>query len=175
MANTYIPVDMDIGSNRTVLVNIRSDVAKHFDIKASTNTADQVVTRTRKAHKRNNFSGADDTTSEAQTNVEKATWQSVKRVAAVGRGKAVKIPTGLTSGPKNTPRFTTIRFPGNANIASISNFLHEKCNKNKPSYFMMASGTRYPVVKVAGDVNPGEADTTTGTDTGAETNSGINL
>ena len=167
MANTYKPVDMDIGSGRTVLINIRSDVFTRFGMTESTNTGDQVVTRRRKAHQRSNYDGANDSTSETNISVGVSTWQAVKRVAAIGRGKAVRVPTGLTSGANDNPRFTTIRFPGNANIASISNFLHEKCTTNKPDFFIMPSGTRYPVVNVTGDVNAGEADADAGGGAGA--------
>lgn len=36
MANTYLPVEMYIGSNRTIIVNIRSDIATYFGIEVHT-------------------------------------------------------------------------------------------------------------------------------------------
>lgn len=161
MANTYTPVDMDIGSSRTVLVNIRSDVATYFGITASTTTQDVVVTRRRKAHSRNRFDGLTDTTA-APTSVAASEWKTVRKAADVGSGKLVRIPTKLTSGTGGNIRFTSFRVPGNATIGAISNFIHEKFDAAKrPAFFIMESGARYPVAAITGDVNPGENDTNT--------------
>lgn len=156
MANTYTPVEMDIGSNRTVVLNIRSDVATYFGITAST-TGDVVVTRRRKAHTRAVYDGLSDT-SASSVNVEASTWQTVKKAASFGAGKLIKIPTKLTTA-KGTTRFTSFRVPGNANIAAISKFLYSKTDAAKrPAFFITESGARYPVVDVTGDVNPGEEE-----------------
>lgn len=164
MANTYVPVDLDIGSNRTVLINVRSDVAEYFGIAASENPNDVVVTRRRKAHKRNNYDGASDATSETEINVEASEWETYRRVAKVGSGKKVRIPTKL-KGRNDNVRYTSIRFPGNATVGAIGNFLFEKCDQAKrPPFFIMESGTKYPVADITGDVNKGEGDTTSNPD-----------
>lgn len=158
MANTYIPVEMDIGSNRTVILNIRSDVATYFGITASTTASEAVVTRRRKAHTRKIYDGLSDA-SATTVNVDVSTWLTVKKAADVGSGKLIRIPTKLTNGSGGV-RFTSIRVPGNANIASISKFLYSKSDAAKrPAFFLTESGAKYPVVNVTGDVNPGEADT----------------
>lgn len=161
MANTYVPVDMDIGSSRTVLLNIRSDVATYFGIEVSTTANDPVVTRRRKAHTRKRFDGLTDTTADANTSVSASEWKTYRKVANVGSGKKVRIPTKLTSGPNNNIRYTSIRVPGNATVGAIGNFLFEKCNAEKrPAFFIMESGAKYPVAKITGDVNPGESNDT---------------
>jgi hypothetical protein len=154
MANTYVPVEMDIGSNRSVLVNVRSDVATYFGIAASA-AGEVVVTRRRKAHTRQIFDGLTDT-SATTTNVGASTWQSVRKATNFGAGKLIKVPTKLT-GKGGNPRFTSFRVPGSANIAAISKFLYSKCDAAKrPAFFITESGARYPVVNITGDVNPGE-------------------
>ncbi|BAY86637.1 hypothetical protein NIES267_61480 [Calothrix parasitica NIES-267] len=42
MPNKYIPVEMDIGSNRIEIINIRSDVANYFGIETS-NTVQEIL------------------------------------------------------------------------------------------------------------------------------------
>lgn len=159
MANTYTPVEMEIGSNRTILVNIRSDVATYFGITASATTSDVVVTRRRKQHTRNRFDGLTDTAA-TPTNVEASEWKTVRKAADVGSGKLIRIPTKLTSGTNGNIRYTSFRVPGNANIGSISNFIHSKFKtvEKRPAFFIMESGARYPVAAITGDVNPGEGD-----------------
>lgn len=160
MANTYTPVDMDIGSSRTILVNIRSDVATYFGITASTSTQDVVVTRRRKSHSRNRFDGLSDN-SATSTTVAASEWQTVRKAADIGSGKLVRVPTKLLSG--TNVRYTSFRVPGNATIGAISNFIHTKfAATNRPAFFIMQSGARYPVAAISGDVNPGEGDTNTG-------------
>lgn len=162
MANTYVPVDMDIGSSRTILVNIRSDVATYFGMTASTTAGESVITRRRKAHTRSRFEGLTDTTA-TSTSVSASEWKTVRKVADVGSGKKVRIPTKLTSGDNNNIRYTSFRVPGNATVGAISKFLYDKCDAAKrPEFFIMESGARYPVVNITGDVNPGETDTGTG-------------
>ncbi|MEM6755069.1 MAG: hypothetical protein AAF630_19115 [Cyanobacteria bacterium P01_C01_bin.38] len=126
MANTYIPVEMDIGSNRIVIVNIRSDVATYFGIEACITAQEIVVTRRRKSHTRR------------------------------GSGKLIRIPTKLVTEKENI-RYTSFRVPGNAIIAAVSNFIAEKFTKNKPDFFITQTGTKYPVVRIYEDVNPGKS------------------
>jgi hypothetical protein len=150
---------MDIGSSRTVLVNIRSDVATYFGITASTATQDVVVTRRRKSHSRNRFEGVSDTTATSAT-VSASEWKTVRKAADIGSGKLIRIPTKLTSGTNGNIRYTSFRVPGNATIGAISNFIHSKfAATNRPAFFIMQSGARYPVAAITGDVNPGEGDT----------------
>jgi len=127
MANTYLPLEMDIGSNRIVIVNIRSDVATYFGIEASTTTQEIVVTRKRKSHTRR------------------------------GSGKLIRIPTKLLTEKENI-RYTSFRVPENVIIAAVSNFIAEKFTKNKPDFFITQKGTKYPVVKIDGDLNPGKSN-----------------
>jgi hypothetical protein len=51
----------------------------------------------------------------------------------------------------------TIRFPQNAVVAAISDFLFTATAEKRPAYFIMPSGAKYPVVNITGDVNPGES------------------
>lgn len=156
-AKKYVFAEIDIGSGRKGLVTLREDVAAYFGIAVDA-TTDVVVTRRRKAHSRSRYNGLEDTTA-TPTNVSASEWQSIKRGSRVGTGKAVKVPTLLTSGTNQSIRYTTIRFPQNAVIGAISEFLFTKCTDSakKPKFFIMPSGARYPVANVAGDVNPGEA------------------
>jgi hypothetical protein len=153
MANTYKPVSVDVGSSRTELMQVRDDVITYFGFTISTDT-NNVVTRSRKAHTRSKYDGLADTTAET-VNVERSTWQAIKQASRVGSGKAVKVPTKLTTAAENT-RFVTIRFPYAANIAAISKFLYAVDAAKRPDYFIMPSGAKYPVANVTGDVNPGE-------------------
>lgn len=158
MANKYVVAEIDIGSNRKGLVSLREDVAEYFGITV-TASSDVVVNRRRKAHSRQRFDGLSDTTATA-TNVSASEWKSIKRASAKGVGRAVKIPTKLKSGTNNQNiRYVTIRFPSNAVIGAISEFLFSKCTDvaKRPEFFIMESGAKYPVANVAGDVNPGEA------------------
>lgn len=126
MTNTYIPVEMDIGSNRIVIVNIRSDVINYFGIDASTTAQNVEVTKRRKSHTRR------------------------------GSGKLIRIPTKLVTEKENI-RYTSFRVPGNAVIGAIGNFIAEKFTKNKPDFFITQTGTKYPVVRIYEDVNPGKS------------------
>lgn len=157
MANTYIPVDLDIGSSRTVLINVRSDIATYFGIEESTTANDPVVTRRRKAHTRKRFDGLTDTTADTTISVAASEWVTYRKVANIGSGKKVRIPTKLTS--NGNLRYTSIRFPGNATVGAIGKFLYDKCDAAKrPAFFIMESGAKYPVAQITGDVNPGEGD-----------------
>lgn len=126
MANTYIPVEMDIGSNRIEIINIRSDVATYFGIEASATAQIVEITKRRKSHTRR------------------------------GSGKLIRISTKLVTEKENI-RYTSFRVPGNAIIAAVSNFIAEKFTKNKPDFFITETGTKYPVVRIYEDVNPGKS------------------
>lgn len=126
MSNIYIPVEMDIGSNRIAIVNIRSDVATYFGIEASTTAENEVVLRKHKTHTRRKG------------------------------GKLIRIPTKLVTDKKNI-RYTSFRVPRNAVIGAVSNFIAEKFTTNKPEFFITESATKYPVVRIYGDINPGKS------------------
>ncbi len=156
MATQYVPVSMDIGSNRKATIQIKQDVATYFGFSTDT-SSQQTVTRRRKAHTRAVYSGLSDTTA-TSTNVGASTWTAVKGAAKIGSGIPVTIPTKLKNNKGNI-RTVTIRFPQNAVVAAISDFLYTASAEKRPEYFIMPSGRRYPVVNVTGDVNPGEGET----------------
>jgi hypothetical protein len=158
--NKYVFAEIEIGSGRKGLVSLREDVAQYFGI-AITTTSDVVVTRRRKAHSRSRFDGLTDTTA-TPTNVSASEWKTIKRASARGVGRAVKVPTKLKSGQnQQNTRYVTIRFPANAVVGAISEFLHTKIEAaKKPEFFIMETGAKYPVANVTGDVNPGEAPAT---------------
>jgi hypothetical protein len=156
MANTYIPVEMDIGSNRIEIINIRSDVATYFGIESDTTAQEIAVTRRRKSHTRSRFEGLTQTTA-TTTKVSASEWKAVRKVANIGSGNLIRIPTKLVSGKNKNIRYTSFRVPGNAVTGAISNFIAEKFTKNKPDFFITETGTKYPVVRIYEDVNPGKS------------------
>ncbi len=156
MATQYVPVQMDIGSNRKVTIQIKQDVATYFNFPVS-NSSEQTVTRRRKAHTRAVYDGLSDTTA-TNTNVAASTWVGIKSAAKFGSGIAVKVPTKLKNS-KGNYRTITIRFPAKAVVAAISDFLYSAAAEKRPTHFIMPSGRKYPVVNVTGDVNPGESQT----------------
>lgn len=153
MAKTFKPVNIDIGSGRIDLMQIRDDIISYFGFTVSTD-ADNVVTRSRSAYKRRQYNGLNPGAGE-EVNVARSTWQAIKKATRIGSGKAVRVPTKLTTEAGNT-RFVIIRFPHEANTAAISKFLHAASAEKRPEFFIMPSGAKYPVSPVTGDVNPGE-------------------
>lgn len=158
MANKYVPIQIDIGSNRKAVAQIREDVADYFGFK-STQSGEQTVTRRRKAHKRAVYGGLDDKTV-TTTNVEASTWVALPSATKSGSGIAVRVPTKLKT-EKGNIREVTIRFPQSAIVSAISNFLSSGDTTKRPDYFIMPSGRKYPVVKITKDVNPGEQEQST--------------
>lgn len=141
MANGHILVEMDIGSSRTVLVQVPTDVGTYFGISASTSTADTVVTRRRKAHTRAVYGGLGDTTP-TNANVAASTWQALVRGSRIGSGRLIVIPTKLKT-PKDAFRTASFRVPHKANVASVSKFLFSKIDTTKrPDYFVFGQGGR---------------------------------
>lgn len=157
MANKYVPVTIDLGSNRKGVVQVRSDVAKYFGFTTQAENGEKTVTRRRKAHKRKVYNGVDDTTA-TTVNVGASTWEAIPSATKSGSGIAVRVPTKLKT-DSGTIRETTIRFPGNAIVSAISNFLAGADTTKRPDYFIMPTGRKYPVVRITKDVNPGENDT----------------
>lgn len=164
MPTSYTPVEMDIGSGRTVAFNVRSDIATYFGITAMSNTtAAAPKLRRRKAHTRQLYKdGLADTTSAATTSVPAAEWYVAgATISEIGTGKAIILPTKLRT-PKGHIRTATIRVPGNASMLSIARWIATKFGTtNKPDYFLTPSGQRHPTaVGAIADPNPGNAPTT---------------
>jgi hypothetical protein len=155
-ANLAIPIDL--GSGRKGVVLLPPKTAAYFGITGTAAATDEMVTRRRKAHTRKNFDGLSNTVKtgqKASSAVDAAVWEAPKSAPKAGAGKSIQVVTQLKNAA-GRPRYTTIKFPGNAVTGAISNWLFEKCTKNKPNHFKMPSGTMYPVVNAVRDVNPGE-------------------
>lgn len=89
-------------------------------------------------------------------------------------GKSIKIPTELTSTPvragstdpnstvvvRPNIRFTSIRFPGSADLAEISAWLHAKLTAHKPTYMKAPGGRSYPLVPFVGTATGTGTNTT---------------
>lgn len=160
MAKTYVPVEIELGSGKNASFNIRSDIATYFGIAPITTTNQAPVLRTRKAHTRQLYAnGLGDTTSSTTTNVPKAEWYVVKNpISELGTGKAIRVPTALTTAKGNT-RFVTIRVPGGASMLAIAQWMKAKFTPAKlPPYFLTPSGQRHPTnITAVPDPNPGNA------------------
>lgn len=163
------------------LIGLRSDQQKYFDIpdptpaeKAFVNYKGEI-----KAHTRNRFPNRLDSATfvGTPTQVGKKTGISRQRGKDVNSrgGKPIKIPTELRSVPQTAPtsdpgatvvpggsiRFTTIKFPGAANIGEISAWLNQKCvGSHKPTYFKSPAGRSYAVAALAAGAIVTGPDTT---------------
>lgn len=162
MPNQYILYPMVLSGIYIGTLGLREDQIDYFNIPDPT-TAEADLMKyigSIKAHKRNIHSNRLDDT--APTRIK-----NIDRVAAVSRergktinsrgGKAIKIPTELTSTPAQsstaadapprvpTIRFTTIKFPGGASNAEISSWLFLKCVAHKPKYFKTPAGASHSV------------------------------
>lgn len=161
------------------MLAIRTDQQKYFDIPNPTEaelTAAQYKT-----------SGTDITRQRYPNRLESAAASgpsiTVKRKARTKNhskdhlmrgGRAIKIPTELRSKPvraattdgsapppsRENIRFTTIKFPGNADLAEISAWLHAKLVAKKPTYFKAPGGRAYPLAPFVGTVTGDGAGTT---------------
>lgn len=160
MPKTYVPVEIELGSGKKAAFNIRSDVAEYFGIDPMTATASAPKLRIRKAHTRQLYAnGLGDTTSGTTTNVPKAEWYVVANpISELGSGKAIRVPTKLTT-TKGNIRFATIRVPAGASMLAIAQWLKAKCDTTKlPAYFLTPSGQRHPTnITPVSDPNPGNA------------------
>lgn len=158
------------------MVSIRSDQKNYFDIPDAT-PAEEAFSKYRgeiAAHSRKIYSNRLDSTAPTTTvQVSKKTGISRERGKTIsGRGgRAIKIPTELTSTPNSTPttdpggtvakraqvRYTTIRFPNSASIGEISAWLHAKLVNHKPKIMKVSGGKTYSVSPlVAGAVVTGQ-------------------
>lgn len=160
------------------MISIRSDQKNYFDIPDPTTaelTAAQYSTSGTDIQ-RKRYSQRLDSTTAGGTNVQvKRTSRTRTRSKdhLMRGGKSIKIPTELRSTPPNAAstdpnatvvsreniRFTSIRFPGSADLAEISAWLHLKLVTKKPSYMKAPGGRSYPLVPFVGQVTGQEATT----------------
>jgi hypothetical protein len=160
------------------MVGIRTDQQNYFNIPEPTQaelTASQYRTSGTNIN-RNRFSQRLDSTVPGATAVvvnRTGKTRNHSKDNPMRGGRAIKIPTELTSTPprigstdpnntvipKPTIRFTTIKFPGTADLAEISAWLHLKLTAKKPKYMKAPGGRSYPLVPFTGTVTG--ASTTT--------------
>lgn len=169
---------MVLGTTLIGMLGLREDQIEYFNIPDTTAAENDLVAYegSIKAHKRNIFSDRLDNNTPSRT-------ISVDRVAVVDRrrrklsnargGKAIKIPTELTSTPATTStaanptprtpsiRYTTIKFPGAASNAEISRWLYLKMAAHKPKFFITPAGASFPITGDALVAPPSGAGTTT--------------
>lgn len=145
------------------LLDLRTDQIKYFNIPDAT-TAELALAQTTTSgsnYQRNLFSNRlDSATPTKQVSVDRTARTKTRRKTIIGRGgKAIKIPTELrstppsggTTNPGNTVikresiRFTTIRFPGAADLSEISAWLYVKLTAHKPKFMKSPSGSAYPI------------------------------
>jgi len=155
--NVETPVPIDLGSGRKGVVRMSAEQMRYFGVLAPTTTGETQVTRRRKAHKRNVYSGLGDK-APVIANVSASTWQTPLRGPRGVTGKAVVIPTELKT-PTGHIRVTTIHFPRNATVGAISNWLFQTLVSHKPKSFLH-NGNQYAVLRATGDVNPGNTPNT---------------
>lgn len=160
------------------MLDLRTDQIAYFNIPDAT-TAELALAQTTTSggnYTRNVYSNRlDSTTPTRQVTVDRTARTKTRRKTMLGRGgKPIKIPTDLRTSPpsggttnpgntvinKETIRFTTIRFPGSADLSEISAWLHAKLVGHKPKFFKSPAGSAYPVVPFpSGNVATG-GDTT---------------
>ena len=162
MPNQYEPYAMVLNGVFLGMLGIRSDVKDYFGIPEMTPAEEALIhyQGSRKGYKRNIHSNGLDSLTPTRV-------KTIDRVAVVDRdrsksvnsrgGKAIKIPTELTStpatistaadAPPRTPsiRFTTIKFPGAASNSEISRWLAVKLVTKKPTYFKTSAGQSHRV------------------------------
>ena len=144
------------------MLGLREDQIDYFNIPDPTAAELALVkyTGSIKAHKRNIYSNRlDDAAPTRVKNIERVAVVARERGKAVNSrgGKAIKVPTELTSTPASTStveaaapkpasiRFTTFKFPGAANNAEISSWLFNKLVSHKPKYFKTPAGASHSV------------------------------
>lgn len=152
MAEILRSVSIDLGGNRTGTLLLADDVVTYFGITATTAAA-TARTRKRASHTRQIYTGLGDTGTAKTVSVQASTWTDTPSPPRRGAGQKIIVPTELITVKKNI-RKVTMRFPSDAVIGAISNFLFTKCTKNKPTFFWTANGVKHLVVNITGDVNP---------------------
>ena len=164
-------VPIDIGSGRTTNVVVTGDQADYFNITGAVSTSDDDGTaitprqRERAAHTRSVYSSVTDATPREIT-VGRSIWYDTPTASTrFTQGKAIKVPTAMTTTRGNV-RFTTIHMPAAATNLAIARWINTKFTAHKPSYFLTPAGARHPVNVAAppgADVNPGNDDDATPT------------
>lgn len=151
------------------MVALRSDQINYFEIPAATATELSAAQYTTSGTdiKRNKYENRLDSTNPAATAVTvKRTGRTRTRSKdhLMRGGRSIKIPTELKSTPPATAstnpnntvvrkaniRFTTIKFPGTADLAEISAWLHTKLVQHKPTYMKAPGGRSYPLAPFTG-------------------------
>lgn len=175
----YETYPMVLNSVFVGMLDLRTDQIKYFNIPKATEAELGLAKTTSSGSnytKQVYSNRLDSATPTRQVTVDRTARTKSRRKAALGRGgKAIKIPTELRSSPpsggstnpgntiikRETIRFTTIRFPGAADLAEISAWLHLKLVSHKPTYLKSPSGSTYPVgpfssgnVATGGDTTP---------------------
>lgn len=160
------------------MIGLRTDQQKYFDIPdptAAELTAAQYRTNGTDVT-RSRFPNRLDSTTKSGTDVRVRRTARTKNHAKdhVARGgRPIVIPTELKSTPpttnstdgsstivkRETIRTTRIKFPGAADMAEISAWIHAKCVSKKPKFIKTPGGRNYPVAPFAGGTVTGE-DTT---------------
>ncbi|MGL4620702.1 hypothetical protein [Chroococcidiopsis sp.] len=152
--NPYKDVPMIINGVMVALLHIRQDQIKYFNI-----TVDPIppaTPRTRKSHSRiKRSTRLDDTAGTTTTTVRSSNYDYSPSKRTLGRGgKAIKVPTELTStppsqagqaNPQTSTRMTVIRFPNKVTNSQISSWINTKFTSHKPTRFFTPSGVPYPV------------------------------
>lgn len=156
------------------MIGLRTDQISYFNIPVATpeelKLAEYTIGST--TFQKKIYSNRLDTaTSNDSTTVKRKarTKKSSKDHIARG-GRPIKIPTQLRSIPATQPttdggntiikpgsiRMTTIKFPGVADLAEISAWLHAKLVAKKPTYLKSPGGRVYPIAPFgAGNVVTG--------------------
>lgn len=160
---SYITYPMVLNNVYVGIVDVRTDQLNYFNIPTPSpeELAKAKYTVDGSDYQRNLFSQRLD--SDAPTRLVTVDRKSMTRDRGKfvrGRGgKPIKIPTELRSVPptsqstnpadvtikRGTIRFTTMRFPGHADLSEISAWLHLKLVSHKPLYMISPSGRTYPV------------------------------
>jgi hypothetical protein len=153
LARSVIPIDL--GSGRKGGVSVRADQIKYFGITVPAGAAEEQVKRTRDAHSRSKRAPVGEV-SPGVIAVQRSEWNTPIRAARQGTGKKVVVPTEQKT-TKGSIRKTTFHFPSNATVGAISNWLFEQLKTHKPKSFEYNGGT-YAVLRITGDVNPGNTD-----------------
>ncbi len=145
------------------MLDLRTDQIKYFNIPDAT-TAELALAQTTTSgsnYTKNVYSNRlDSTTPTRQVQVDRTQRTKTRRKTMLGRGgKAISIPTELKTSPpaggttnpgntiikRETIRFTTIRFPGAADLSEISAWLHVKLVAHKPKFMKSPAGSAYPI------------------------------
>lgn len=158
MAQVLRTVSIELGGNRNGTLLLPDDVVQYFGITVVTTTATarqrRRVGHTRQARTPLAGGTAGTTPTEPRLiTVQAATWTDTPSPPERGAGRKIIVPTELKT-RKGIIRKVTMRFPGEAVIGAISNFLFTKCTRNKPTMFWTENGKPHLVVAVTGDVNP---------------------